>query len=135
MVLLVAAACSDPPPPEYGAAYASDFIQACRAGVGPERSEAVCRCWYERFEAATPFDELPTLDDLTSADAPSDVVDPVFYERLADCVLEVGAAVTVPPGTVPLPTLPPTTLPATTIAGGDRAGYGGGGVMHGILGR
>lgn len=115
LLLIVAIGCSEEAPVGYGREFAAEFISACRSGVDPSRAEAVCVCWYGRIQADTPFDELPPLDDLTSAQASPDVVDPSYYDRLADCVLDAGATVTLPPGTVPRPTLPPATVPATSL--------------------
>lgn len=108
VMVLVFGACSDDPALAYDEAFRSDFERACLSGVGNAGAQA-CACWYERISIEVPFEDLPPLDDLTATAVADDVVDPVLYEQLADCVQAFGAA-----STVPVTEPPPLTVPSST---------------------
>jgi hypothetical protein len=116
-VALVSAGCSETPVATYDQAFAADFAQRCEAGVGRATSQRACACWYERVSTEVPFDELPSLDELMAPDASEDVVDPVLYEELADCVGAFGAVEAAPVTAPPPLTIPPETTTTTAFVG------------------
>lgn len=114
IAVLLATGCNDAPTATYDQAFAADFAEQCEAGVGRATSQRACACWYERVSTEVPFDELPPLDDLMAPDATDDVVDPVLYEELADCVSAFGAVEDAPVTAPPPLTIPPETTTTTT---------------------